>query len=451
MLRFIYCMKRSKVLVAALLLIMPFFVTACSLRDLPVVGKYLPDFPGSGKKDEFPKNQVTLSVWGLWENSEVMDALIKKYQEMHPNVKINYEDRSVLKPSDYKDSVYTRLGQEGTNAGDVVFVHNSWVPGIKDNLSPAPEKVVTAEQFKNKFYPAATQNAVVNGNVYALPLYYDGLVLVYNKKHFSEINQTQPPASWEEFRRLALELTIRGPNKTIVRGGAAIGTQKNIEFSQDIMGLLFAQAGVSIPNDLDQKAAFDALTFYTNFALVDKVWDDTMPEAASAFTQEKASMIFVPSWNLLDILEARPDWATSGNVGVAPVPQAIVDEPTNWASFWMAAVPAKSSNKEVAWDFINYLTQEDQQKAWFDEASKFRPFGPIYSLVSLKDSLSSNPYLAPFVQEAATAKTTILAGRAGNKTAGESISEAINTLMTDSRATSETVLKAAKDKLSKTK
>ncbi|NMB70476.1 extracellular solute-binding protein, partial [candidate division WWE3 bacterium] len=330
-------MKRSKILASALLVVLPFLLTACTLKDLPVIGKYLPDWPGN-KTGGFPTNEVTLNVWGLWENSDVIDALVKKYTELHPNVKINYEDRSVLKPVDYKDSVYTRLTQEASTTGDVVFVHNSWVPVIKDNLEPAPDSLITPESFKSSFYPVAAESAVFSGKVYAMPLYYDGLVLVYNKKHFADINQSAPPVSWEEFRRLALELTIRGSDKTLIRGGAAIGSGKNIEFATDILGLLFSQASLSIPADLDQKAAFDTLSFYSNFLLVDNVWDETLPEASSAFTQEKASMIFVPSWNLIDILDARPDWALSGNIGVAPVPQAIVDEPVNWASFWMATV-----------------------------------------------------------------------------------------------------------------
>ncbi len=450
MLAFIKRMKRSKILASALLVVLPFLLTACTLRDLPVIGKYLPDWPGS-KSGGFPTNEVTLNVWGLWENSDVIDALVKKYTELHPNVKINYEDRSVLKPVDYKDSVYTRLTQEASTTGDVVFVHNSWVPVIKENLEPAPDSLITSEAFKSSFYPVAAESAVFSGKVYAMPLYYDGLVLVYNKKHFADINQSTPPVSWEEFRRLALELTIRGSDKTLIRGGAAIGSGKNIEFATDILGLLFSQAGLSIPADLDQKAAFDALSFYSNFLLVDKVWDESLPEASSAFTQEKASMIFVPSWNLIDILDARPDWALSGNIGVAPVPQAIVDEPVNWASFWMATVPVKSPNKQVAWDFVNFLSQEAQQKTWFDEASKTRPFGPIYSRTSLKGDLESNPFLAPFVSEAPSAKSSTLAARAGNKTASEAMLEAIDSILHTKRGDAEKALTAAKEKMSGTK
>jgi len=440
-------MKRSKLLASALLVVLPFLLTACTLRDLPVIGKYLPDWPGGkGGGSDFPTQEVTLNVWGLWENSEVIDALAQKYQEIHPNVKINYEDRSILKPADYKESVYTRLTQENSSAGDIVFVHNSWVPAIKDNLEPAPDSLMTADKFNSSFYPVASQSAVFSGKVYAMPLYYDGLALVYNKKHFADINQSAPPASWEEFRRLALELTIRGSGG-LVRGGAAIGGVTNIEFAGDIIGLLFSQANLSIPGDLDEKAAQDAMSFYTNFLLVDKVWDEKLPEASAAFTQEKASMIFVPSWNLLDILDARPDWALNGNIGVAPVPQALVDEPVNWASFWMATVPAKSPNKQVAWDFVNFITEEAQQKIWFDEASKTRAFGPIYSRSTLAGDLASNPFLAPYTQEALTARSGILVSRAGNKTANEAIADAISSMIGGSRSNAISVLKNVQEKL----
>lgn len=445
-------MKQSKILTSALLIVLPFFLTACTLKELPVIGKYLPDInlPFGQSKDSFPQTEITLNVWGLWENSEVVDALIKKYNERRPNVKITYEDRSVLKPSDYKESIYTRLSQENSTAGDVVFVHNSWVAGIKDNLDPVPAKTMSLDKYQSEFYPVVSQSAVFSGNAYAMPLYYDGLVLVYNKKHFSEINQTEPPTSWEEFRRLALELTVRGPENTLIRGGAAMGTFSNIEFASDILGLFFSQAGVNIPTDLDQKPAADAVTFYMNFVTADKVWNDTLPEASVAFTQEKASMIFIPAWHLLDILAAKPEWATSGQIGVAPVPQVLADSPASWGSFWMAAVPSKSANKAAAWDFIQFLTEQETQKLWFEEASKFRPYGPAYSSKNLKQDLAGNQYLSPLLQQADFAKSSILATRSGNKTANDSLGLLFTNMFTNRKADINVELKAFKEKLSTT-
>jgi multiple sugar transport system substrate-binding protein len=431
---------RNKFLATALLVILPFFVTACTLRDLPVIGKF---FPQGKNTSTFPTGPVTINMWGLWESPDVMQGVIAKYKEKRPNVTVNYDDRSVIKLVDYKETVYTRAGQDG--APDIVMVHDSWMPGLKASLAPAPANVLTAQAYTDRFYAPAVKSAVADGKVYAAPYYYDGLVMVYNKKHFAEIDQQDPPTAWEEFRRIALELTIRGKDGSLVRGGAAIGNANNITFFADILGLMLSQAKVNIPADLDSKPAQDALSFYTNFVTEDRVWNDSFAEAATAFAQEKVSIIFVPSWNLLDIVKARPDL----EIGVAPVPQALPDDPVTWGSFWMAAVPNGSKNKEVAWDFVNFLTQDEAQLQMFSENTKARLFGAPYSSKTLKGQLDTNPMLKPFVDTADMANVGITSCRAGNKAAEDAIRDAINT--TIQSGNSAAALTTAKSKLANTK
>ena len=427
----IYTMKK-KVLASALLLLLPFVLTACTLQDLPVIGKFFA--PKTPPKVQGP---VTLNVWGMFENPEVMSALIKKYQAGHPTVTINYDDRSILKPKDYRDRVFSRIGQE--NTADIILVHASWVSALKGNLAPASDKLLNAQTFSNSFYPAAVQTSVFDGKVYAMPLYYDGLALVYNKAHFAEVGQQDPPTAWEEFRRLALKLKKEG---VLVRGGAAIGTASNIDFSSDILGMLFAQAKINIPADMDSKAAQDALSFYANFVKEDRVWNESFPEASAAFAQEKVSMIFEPSWSLLDIIKSRPDL----DIGVAAVPQAIPEEPASWATFWTEVVPSSSPNKDAAWDFLNFLGQKDQEMTMFSEASKYRQYGAPYSLKALAPELASNKYLKSYLDIALYSKTGIVAARAGNDTVVDAVKEAVNAVL--SGGDPAAALQAAKAKAS---
>ena len=433
---------RNKLLLTVLIIAVPFLLTACTLQDLPVVGKF---FGGSG--GILPGGPVTLNVWGLWENPDVMQQLIAKYKETHPNVDIRYDDRSIMKASQYKETLVGRIGQP--DVADVFLVHNTWVPSLRGSLAPAPSKVISEAQFTERYYPVAKDSAVFEGNVYAVPMYYDGIALVYNKKHFEEEGQLAPPTSWEEFRRLAFNLTKRDDKGVVTRAGAAMGTADNIDFFSDILGTFFAQAGVEVPDGIDSKPARDALAFYILFSKSDKGWDTTFPEASAACGQERVSMIFVPSWNLLDILKARPDL----QVGVAPVPQATLDKPVSWASFWMYAVPSASPNKDAAWEFINFLAQEDSQLALFNAAANYRTYGAPFSLVSLKDQVSSGPYgnyLKPILETAIYAKSSQFASRAGNDTYTNALKDAVNAVLNskeDIKVASETALKEAKAKI----
>ncbi|MFC1722153.1 ABC transporter substrate-binding protein [Patescibacteria group bacterium] len=422
---------------------LPLFITACTLTEtlsgLPLIGKFF-DGGGNGPVRTGPAD---LTVWTLWEHPDVLNVLAQRFSEQNSSVTINFDDRSVIKPIvDYKERAYLRA--EDPAGPDIMRVHVSWLPTLVSSLVPMPEKMMDAQTFSNSFYPSATKSLVYDGKIYGLPSYYDGLVLVYNKDHFEEVGQLEAPTAWEEFRRLALELTIRSENEEIIRGGAAMGTADNIDFFSDIVGMLFEQAQVPLPGELDGQAAQDALSFYVNFVEEDGVWSSNLPEASAAFAQEKVSMIFIPTWNLLDIIAARPDM----NIGVAPVPQALPDEPASWASYWVDVVPKSSDAPEASWAFLHFLAQEEQQLLAYSEASKFRRFGAPYSLVSLKPELDSNPYVNPLLESAPYGKTNSFANRAGNRKQVESLRSAIGSLTSgDNYSSVEDILRAMKTEL----
>ena len=182
------------------------------LSDIPVIGKYFGGGSGNAPKQGVP---VSLNMWGLWETPDIKEVLIKNYQTQNSLVTVNYEDRSINNPNSYKESVFTRIKQG--DLPDIIMVHNSWVPFLKDYLEPAPSDVIATADYLQRFYPVAAESSVVDGRVYAVPAHHDGLVLVYNKDHFDEIDQVSPPTAWEEFRRVALALTIRTNEEGLVR------------------------------------------------------------------------------------------------------------------------------------------------------------------------------------------------------------------------------------------
>lgn len=433
---------KYKLLTLALLPILALILTACTpqevLGKLPLIGTIL--FPAP-KSDVDLTKQVSLNVWGLWENPEAMKAMVSKYNETYPNIKITYDDRSVLNMNDYKQTVFTRIGESQT--ADVMRVHQSWTPKLKDNLAPIPESLMSLETLNSEYYPMVSKYQVSDGRIYGLPTYYDGLVLVYNKNHFKEIGQSEAPTSWEQFRRLSQELTVRGENESIVRAGAAMGTSNNNEMYADIMSMLFKQAGLNIPEDLDSSAASDTLVFYTNFVTKDKVWSTEFPEATTAFVQGKVSMIFVPSWKLLDVLKSVNE--LSFEIGVSSVPQIRTDNPVTWGSYWVYVVPKASPNADVAWHFINFLSSQDQQLMMFNESAKYRQYGTPYSLVSMSGQLDNSPYLKAVLEYAKYAEGGETSGRSGNDKQVIPIRDAINDVL--GGTPSQTVVSKLKESL----
>lgn len=376
-------------------------------------------------KDRINVNQpepVTLTYWGLWESKENILPIIEDYQKEHPNVTINYEERS---PEFYFETLQSRLA---TSTGpDIVRLHSSWVAPLATQLSPLPNTVMDQQTYEKTFYPVTKDTIKIGDSYYAIPLEYDGLSLIYNDGLFQQEGLKNPPETWEEFRDMAKKLTKyeeKDGQKQMVQAGAAIGFTENIDSVSDILGLLMAQNGVSFV-DAKGNVVFDktispdgrnlgaeALEFYSLFSKGDDVvWNKDWISDQDAFVSGKLAMMFGPSWKVMNALDANKNL----QVKVATVPQIPLgeDETTNinWGSFWVEGVSKNAKDQAVAWDFLKYISQREQMVKMFTIASQSRTFGEPYSRQDLYSTLSSDPYLAPYIKSAATATSWSMCDR----------------------------------------
>lgn len=331
--------------------------------------------------------QITLEYWGLWEPSEAMDDVIKDYQSKNPGVNIKYTKQS------YKD-YRTRL-QTAVNSGngpDIFRFHASWVPMLKQELSPLPTAIMSTSDFQNTFYPIAAQQLSQNGQFVGIPLMYDGLVLFYNTDIFKTA-VLEPPKTWADLRADASKLILK-PNGVIKRGGIALGNATNVDHFSDILAVLMLEnnADMTKPNSPE---VHDALLFYTNFIKTDGVWSDTLPSSTIAFARGDVAMMFAPSWRAFDIKATNPDL----HFATVPLPQ-LSEKRVGWGTYWAEGVSNKSKNKDEAWKFLKYLSSKEVQQKLVSSQAQTRAFGEIYSRKDLADSLAQDPVLAAIVQDA---------------------------------------------------
>ncbi len=342
---------------------------------------------------------VTLNYWGLWEPSSVVQSVIAEYEAAHPNIKISYTMQS---PKNYR----TRFLAAGTqpNSPDIVRIHNTWLPMLKKNLSPAPDSVLKVSDLSN-YYPIMQKNFVSGGKIYGLPLEIDGLALLYNEDIFQEAGVT-PPSDWNTLRKIAFDLTKINPEtKIIERAGVALGTTGNVEHWSDILGLLILQNSGN-PGKPSETAVQDALTFYTIISTQDKSWDESQPNSVYAFATGSVAMILAPSWQVSEIKAINPEL----NFKVAPAP-VLPSANLAWASYWGEAVPATSKHPEEAWAFIKYLSSPEVLQKMYAGASQIRALGEPYPLTTLASSLTSDPLAGPFVSQGPTYVSWYLSSR----------------------------------------
>jgi ABC-type glycerol-3-phosphate transport system substrate-binding protein len=82
-----------------------------------------------------------------------------------------------------------------------------------------------------------------------------------------------------------------------------------------------------------------------------------------------------------------------------------------WASFWVEGVAKKSKNAGAAWEFMKFLSSPSTMEKLYSAESQTRLFGEPYSRTEMANLLTSNPWVAPFINQAAKAKTWYLCSR----------------------------------------
>jgi len=351
---------------------------------------FRPKIPASQQKT------VNLTYWGLWEDKEIFAPLISAYQTKNPNVKIDYQKKTI---TEYREKLIAR-SQNGQGP-DIFRFHNTWVPQLKVNdesiLSALPENIMSNEEYEKTFYPVIVKDLKINGRYYGLALEIDGLVLVINDGLFKKAGITSPPTSWtEDLIEVVNKLSVRDENKQLITAGIALGTTENIDHFSDIFGLLLVQNGGNL-SKLDSPEAAQVLEVYRKFAEPPtNYWDEGMPNSTTAFIQEKVAMIIVPSWQILTIKAINPDI----KIKVVPVPKGPQGKQISIANYWVEGVSKYSKNQIEAWKFLKFLTEKEQMTKLYEMQAKTRLFGEPYSRIDLGATLAQHEYLGAVITQA---------------------------------------------------
>lgn len=346
----------------------------------------------------------SITWWGLWEDASAVQPLISAYEQAHPGVKITYVRQS---QQDYRERLTSALAK---GAGpDIFSFHNTWAPMFRSDLDTLPASVMNPADFAKTFYPIASSDLTNGTGIVGIPLEYDALALYINEDIFNKAGKT-PPATWDDLRTLARELTVKDDQGVITQSGVALGRTENVDHWPEILGLMMKQNGVDLGNPAG-KPAEDALTFFTVFSTVDGVWDATLPPSTQAFAGGKLAMYFGPSWRAFEIMQQNPNLKFK----TVPVPQLPKDNPKQpditYATYWAEGVWAKSLSKAAAWVFLKFLSSQDSMQKLYQNESAQRSFGEPYPRVDMANLLMSHPVLGSIISQAPGATSWYLASR----------------------------------------
>lgn len=353
---------------------------------------------------------TTLTIWSVVDDQDSYKDMLASFHAAYPYVQISFKK---FRLEEYEGELVNAMAED--RGPDVFMIHNTWVDKYKPRILPQPPQVKVAQQvltgaknsttfvvqttkttlpkdIRTDFVDVVAGDAIrkidvstdpkkadIQDRVFAIPMSVDTLALYYNKDLMNASGISTPPQTWGDFQKQVEKLSVVNSDGVITRAGAAFGTGANVERSSDIISLLMMQnrqdmtdeygvpAFNKIPpelqTDVNTPPSYDALRFYTDFADPAKsvyTWNLSQPNSLDSFTRGTTAFFLGYSYQLPLIRAQAPKL----NLGITHVPQIENMPEVNFANYWMWTVSKKTKSPDLAWLFVNQMTNKENEKAY---------------------------------------------------------------------------------------
>ncbi len=334
--------------------------------------------------------KVSLTIWGVWDETSDLQTIINSYNALHPYITITY---SKIRYEEYEEMLLK--GWAIGNGPDIYAIPNSWVTQYSQNfITPMPastrvayyntkkvlfkteteieyktETSLTPTNIKRDYIDVVYPDIIRSNKIYGLPLGINTLALYFNRDLLNQANVVNPPQTWSEFTNIVQKSVIINDEDQIIRAATALGTYNNIPNASDIVTLLLMQNGanMTVSKDLAQFyqptaddptyfPATQALRFYTDFANSGKsvyTWNQEMPDALNEFAAGKLAFLFAYPFQEKEINSKSHGL----NYEIAAIPQININNRVNYANYWVYTVAKNSPYVGFAWNFLQYASK----------------------------------------------------------------------------------------------
>jgi multiple sugar transport system substrate-binding protein len=367
-----------------------------------------------GARPSAQSQKVTLTAWGT-DPKNVFDDLAAAYKNTDGiDLTLNYTQ---IDPASY-DSKLLNAFAAGTGP-DIFELGNRELPKWESVVAPIPTSLASSfnmTTLQNDFPGVVAQDFVGGtgvGQIYALPLDLDTLVMFYNKDLFNTASIVYPPKTWNDFEADVAKLRTVNSQGQLTQTAAALGgSETSIANAPDIVFLLMLQNGTTMTASDNSSAAFNsggangtnsglaAFNFYLQFANSASpyyTWNDGMGDAVQNFIAGKTAIIFGYASDIAAIKQKAPFL----NFGIAAMPQpASTTIAVNYPKYEGLTVARASSQATAAWQFIIFATTNTAGEATYTADTGEPPATRAYIASNLND-----PNYGVFAAQALTARS----------------------------------------------
>ncbi len=294
------------------------------------------------------------------------------------------------------DQLRTELQAGGENLdiilGDVIWTAqlaaNGWISDLSDRFT---------EETRADFLPGSVEAIVYDGKAYGMPWFTDTGLLYYRQDLLEQSGFSEPPATWDELKEMALQVKQdQGTKFGFVFQGARYegGVCDGCEYiwthggevldpndsSRVLIGSPEAAAGLATERSMvEEGVSPQAVSIYKE------------DESAAAFLNGDA--VFLRNWPYVYALAGDPEESEieAAQVGVSELPSADGEPGNGTVGDQPLYINATSQNQDAAWEFIRFLSDPEQQKVRALEGSYLPTRTALYNDPEVRENVPVVP------------------------------------------------------------
>lgn len=310
--------------------------------------------PSSGEwsfPDEDPTASIT--VVGIDDPTNVMDAVIAAFTAEHPTIDVTYE---YVPFGDLNSVLDTRITSKSGNP-DVFWVDQPRVPALS-NRGYLEDLTTQFSDRVDALQEATVESSSFDGKLWSIPIANSTQVLYYNKDILDAAGITPPGASgervtWQELKELGAQAQDAG--------GADIGIQfgQPNRYYQLQPVPVSAGGGVGVTGDdmltpdFTNDGWVESMDYYGSLFEDGVASRSITPEQADAtFLAGKTAFLVEGQWMVPQLGDASFSW------GAALNPVWEDGDPATPTGSWSLGINPFSEEKEAAAIFVDWMAIE---------------------------------------------------------------------------------------------
>jgi multiple sugar transport system substrate-binding protein len=313
---------------------------------------------------------LTLSVWGAQAEQDAFNALIGRYKELHPNVSIRLEVNG--NSMQLYQLVDTRLA--GHQAPDMFRIQYQQVGRYAGGRALVDLTPYLEQGYGSQFGPAFWRAVTFQDKQFALPHHTDTFALYYNSDFLRNIGVEMPQSldkslSWDELISIARQIKRKGDAPYAF----AMGWQNSAAYRW--LPFLYQHGGQMLDTDLRQPQLMLPKGVETLAWTQSWFTEGLVPPSTSVKSGEQTQNLFA---NGTIAMLLGGDWQipflqqnmTKYKWGVTYMPRDAAMASDLGGN--CLAVSRDSKHPEVAADFLKFVVNEENMRA-FVTSAQFLP------------------------------------------------------------------------------